>query len=419
MMTYGRVHPAFLTAMLYGLCLQAALGVALWLFSRLGNTPLIQPWLVVVGAKLWNLGVTVAVLGILFGHGTGFEYLDMPFYAAWIMMLGYLLVGVSALLTFHNRTERSLYPSQWFLLAALFWFPWIFSTAQLLVVAYPVRGVAQAAIWWWYQANLGVTFFALAGLGVVFYFVPKLTNNELHSRYLALFTFWLFILFAGWSGVPNGAPVPAWMPTISALTTILTLVPVVAVMMNIHGTLGNCFKLMSSIPLRFMGVGLLCFVLAAIGRAAGAAAINYPLGFSWLTPAVAQLNYYGFFAMVLFGAIYAIVPQFMGPDLLCPKFMKTHFWLAFLGILFSVVPLAIGGVLQARGLDDPNTPFLQIMKGTMNFLRISTTGDFLIALGHLLFCLNLIGVAFQFYRPKAKAVYGEATADLFSAEARS
>ncbi len=261
-LTYGRVHPVALTALVYGLGIQAALGVALWIFSRLGRTPLIQPWLVIVGGKLWNLGVLVAVCGILYGHGTGFEFLDMPGYAAWIMMLGYLLVGISAVLTFHNRTDRALAPAQWFLLAAIFWFPWIFSTAQLLVVGYPVRGIAQAAIWWWYQANLMGTFFTLAGIGTIFYFVPKLANQQLNSRYLALFAFWLVMLFSGWTGVPGSAPLPAWMPTISAITSVLFVIPMLAIMLTVHSTWdGKCTRMFSAgAGSKFIGVGMMSFV---------------------------------------------------------------------------------------------------------------------------------------------------------------
>ena len=417
-LTYGRVRPAFLTAMLYGFCIQAGLGVALWLLSRVGRAALAQPWMVLVGAKLWNIGVLVGVLGILFGHGTGFEYLDMPGYAAWIMMLGYLLIGVSAMLTFHNRTERALQPTQWFLLAALFWFPWIFSTAELLVVAYPVRGMAQAAIWWWYQANVNATFFTLAGLAAVFYFLPTLTNRPLHSRHLALFTFWLLILFSGWGGVPNSAPLPAWMPALGTIATVLTLVPLVTVVLNVHYTLeGKCSRLMTGGPLRFIGVGVFSFVVVGVLRAAGAVAdVNLPLGFTWFTPALAQLNYYGFFAMVMFGAIYVVIPEVVGPDLLCPKLVRAHFWLALLGVVFYVAPLVVGGALQAGSLNNPTMPFVQILKGTIPFLRVSTMGDLFFGVGNILFGLNLVAVTVKFYRPKAVSAYGAATAELFTAE---
>src|SRR6266446_239683 len=114
-LTYGRVRPAYINALLYGFGIQAGLGVTLWLFARLGRTTVAQPLLVTVGAKLWNLGVTVGVLGILAGDGTGFETLEMPRYAALILFLGYLMIGLWSALTFHQRRERPLFVSQWFL----------------------------------------------------------------------------------------------------------------------------------------------------------------------------------------------------------------------------------------------------------------------------------------------------------------
>src|SRR5438132_2898589 len=126
-LTYGRVRPAYLNSLLYGFCLQAGLGVGLWLLARLGRTTLAQGWLVTIGAKLWNLGVTVGVVGILAGDSTGFEHLELPRYAALMLFLGYLMIGICGLLTFHQRRERRLFVSHWFLLAALFWFPWIYS----------------------------------------------------------------------------------------------------------------------------------------------------------------------------------------------------------------------------------------------------------------------------------------------------
>src|SRR6266576_5712667 len=153
-LTYGRIRPAYLNCVLYGFCLQAGIGLTLWMFAWIGQTRIVQSWLVVAGAKLWNLGVTIGILGILLGDSTGFENLEMPRYAALILFLAYVMIGVWAAITLHHRNERRLLPSQWFLLAALFWFPWIYSTGNLLLITFPVRGVAQAVVAWWCSNNL-------------------------------------------------------------------------------------------------------------------------------------------------------------------------------------------------------------------------------------------------------------------------
>ena len=123
--TYGRVQAAQMNALIYGFAGQAALGVALWMIARLGRTLLVQPGYVVVGVIFWNAGVKLGILGILIGDTTGYEWLEMPAYASPILFVAYAIIGACGLLTFHQRREPTLYVSQWFLLAALFWFPWI------------------------------------------------------------------------------------------------------------------------------------------------------------------------------------------------------------------------------------------------------------------------------------------------------
>ncbi len=415
-LTYGRVRPAYLNSVLYGFCLQAGLGVGLWLLARLGRAPLARKGLVTVGAAFWNLGVTAGVWGILAGDSTGFESLEMPRYAAVLMFLGYLPMGLWAVLTFHQRRERRLFVAQWFLFAALFWFPWIYSTAELLLAFVPVRGVMQPVIAWWYADNLHLVWLWLVGLGAVFYFMPKLTGRELHSRYLALFTFWMVILFGGWCGIPNGAPVPAWMPALSTAATVLLVIPLLAVGLSVWRTAG-CAILTGSAapPLRFIGFGVVAFLVAGLMRVSGAVPpVSDLVDLTWFTPAQWLLNAYGFFVLVMFGAIYYIVPRLTGVEFPSARLVRTHFWLALLGIWLVAVPLALAGVAEGLKLANAKIAFDDIVKATLPFLRVSTMGDVLLGLGHIVFLVNLVGLARRFLRARAAAVYAAATEDRFT-----
>ena len=419
-LTYGRVRPAGFNCRLYGFCLPAGLGVALWLLARLGRTRLALPWLITVGAVCWNVGVAAGVWGILAGGSTGFETLEMPRYAARLVLLGYLMIAVWGALTFHQRRERQLFVSQWFLFAALFWFPWIYSTANLLLLTFPVRGMAQAVIAWWYSENLLVVWLGLVGLAAIFYFLPKLTGRELHSRYLALFTFWMLILFGSWGGIPESAPVPAWMPVSSAIARGLGVILIIAVVMNVHGTLeGKCSRLMAHPSLRFIGFGAGAFIVGGLVSAASAfPQVCQITQLTWFTVAKGLLNYYGFFAMVMFGAVYYIAPQLLGLEFPSARLVRAHFWTAAAGIVLFVVPLAAGGILQGFRLQHANILFTDIAQGTLPFLRASTTGDLLIALGHLMFLGNLAGLVIRFYRARAVSAWAAATAEIKPEEAR-
>src|SRR5882672_1785891 len=414
-LTYGRARPAYLNSILYGFCLQAGLGVALWLILRLGRTTLAHRWVATIGGMLWNLGVTIGIIGILGGGGTGFENLDMPPYAALLIFLGYLMFGIWTVLMFHQRRERALFVSQWFLLAALFWFPWIYSTGYLLLVSFPVRGVAQAVIAWWCANNLLTVWLGLVGLAAIFYFVPKLTNCDLYSRYLALLTFWIFILFGSWGGIPNSAPVPAWMPALSTAATGLMIMPILTVALNIYGTLqGQSSKIKSNVSLQFIWLGILGFIIAGLMNIAAALPqVSQITNFTWFTTARMHANFYGFFSLVMFGAIYYIVPQLAGIEFPSAKLVRAHLWVATLGILFIIAPLAIGGIVQGFKLQDARVAFVEVSKATLPFLRASTLGDLLLAAGHVIFFVNVVGVVSRFSRSRAAAAYVVATTDLF------
>lgn len=419
--SYGHLVAVRSTGFLYGGGIQLGLAIVLWLFCRLGRTPLAQPILVTFGAAVWNFGITIGVVGILAGDANGFESLELPRYAALIAFLGYLLVATFAVVTLHLRRERRLYVSQWFLLAALFWFPWIYSTANLSLLVFPVRGVTQAVIAWWYSANLQIVWFGLVGIGTIFYFVPKLTHRELHSHYLALFSFWMLILFASWTGVPNSAPVPSWMPALSTVGAVLTLIPVLTFALNMHGTIeGKYSSLMADSILKFVGIGIAAFIIASVMNAVSSLILaSQVTDFTWFTPARAQLNAYGFFMMVMFAASYYIVPRLIGMEFPWPKLIHAHFWLATIGILLIILPLAIGGIVQGAMLRNPANAFLSVTKTALMFLRLSTVGDLLILAGHFAFAFNVIGLVRRFYQARAAAAYLAAIAEIGPAGAKA
>jgi cytochrome c oxidase cbb3-type subunit 1 len=411
-LTYGRVQPAADDALLYGFCLPAALGVILWLFARLSQTPLCLPFVSVAAANLWHLGVLVGLVGILIGDSTGFAWLEFPRGGLVLLFAAFLLIAISATATFGQRRERELYPSHWFLLAALLWFPWIYATANLFLVAWPVRGVVQAAIDYWFANNLLFVWLGLVGLGVAFYFLPRLAGRPLQSRYLALFAFWTFILFGTWCGIPQGAPLPVWMPMLSSVAASMLIVPLAVVAVIAWRTLCGSADVESSLRLEksahsadatprggsysFIRFGVGSFNLSLLMLVAMACPqISRVAEFTWFGPAQTQLQLYGFFAMTMFGAIYYLLPRAVGFEWPFPKLARVHFWISMSGVLLFVLPLAIGGVVQGLKWANPSVAVVDVSAATLPFLRVSTTGLLLILVGNLLFGLNIFGLTLK------------------------
>ena len=420
-LTFGRAQAAANDLLLYGFAIPAALGVMLWIFARLSQAPLALPIVPVVAANLWHIGVLVGTAAILIGEGSGHAWLEYPRAAAVLLLAAFMLVAVSAVATLGFRLNRELYPSHWFLFAALLWFVWSYATANLFLISgHPPRGVVQAVIGWWLANNLIFVWLALAGIGIAFYFLPKLAGKPLASSGYAMFAFLTLVFFGTWCGIPQGAPVPAWLPTVSAFAALLTIVPIIAIAIIAKKTVWGSGVACMGGPFCFIRFGVLSFVLSGILYVSEfCPRYSRVLDFTWFGFGVTQWQLLGFAAMILIGAIYEILPRVMEKELPFPKLAKTNFYLFALGVTVYVIPLVIGGVVQGMKLRNPNVAFADASSAALLFLRISTTGQLLILLGALCLLLNLFVMTIQWKLGLAKTVIAYIKSPLETSEVKS
>jgi cytochrome c oxidase cbb3-type subunit I len=420
-LTYGRLQPAADDALLYGFCIPAGLGVALWIFARLGQAPLRGAIVPVVAAHLWHLGVLVGLVGIFIGDSTGFQWLEFPRGGSSLLFFAYLLLGLWAMMNFSGRRESGLFPSHWFLVAALFLFPWIYSAANILIVGWPVRGVVQAVIAWWFGNNLVFLWTSLVGLGVAFYFLPKFSGRPLQSYNYALFAFWMLLIFGSMRGVPVGAPVPVWLPTLSAVNSLFLIIPAIAIAIigwkTVVGAAGPECKGGSYCMIKF---GFVAFVLSALMLVTSACPhFSRLTQFTWFGAAQTQLQLYGFFTITLFGAIYHILPRAVGMEFAFPKLIRIQHWCAMFGIVLFVVSLVTGGLLQGWKLQDPGVTFAGSTKAALPFLRVSTLGLLSLLLANLLFALNVFVMIASWKLSVARTVFAFVVSPLAKTEVKA
>jgi cytochrome c oxidase cbb3-type subunit 1 len=407
-MTYGRVQAAANDLLLYGFTIPAALGVMLWIFARLSQSPLALPIVPVVAANLWHVGVLVGTVSILLGFSTGHPWLEYPRAAAVLLFAGFMLVAVSAVATLGFRLNRQLYPSHWFLFAALLWFVWSYGTANLFLLCnHPPRGVVQSVIGWWLTNNLLFVWLGLAGVGIAFYFLPKIAGQPLATSGYALFGFLTLVFFGTWVGIPQSAPVPAWLPTTSAYAALLSVIPVFALGLiarkTVWGANVSCF----GGPFCFIRFGMLSFVAANLLYISEfCPRYSRVLDFTWFNVGVTQWQLLGFAGMILCGAIYEILPRVMGKELPFAKLAKLNFFLFAGGTLLFVIPLLIGGVEQGKALNNAAIPFADTSAVALKFLRISASGQSLVLLGALCLLLNILVMTIQWKLGLLKTVVG-------------
>lgn len=400
-LTFGRVRTAHLNAVVYGWSVNASFAVALWLMARLARSEVRHAGLLTLAAVFWNIGVTVGVAGILAGDSTSIEWLEIPAYATPILFFAYALVGAWALITFRFGRAKHIYVSQWYLLAALFWFPWIYSVAQVMLLFEPTRGTVQALVNWWFAHNVLGLWFTPVGLAAIYYFLPKVLGKPIHSYYLSVLGFWSLAIFYNWAGVHHliGGPVPVWVQTAGIAASFMMVVPVLVTAINHHLTMGGSFSALKYSPtLRFIVFGAVNYTLTSlIGSLMSMRSFAEVAHFTQHTVAHAHHGLYAFFTMVMFGAIYYILPRITLKEWPSAKLISLHFWACAVGVTIMVTALTIGGLEQGinlnvlhAGADGAKVPmpFLHVMAETLKWLEWRSYSGVLITVGHLAFAIN-------------------------------
>jgi cytochrome c oxidase cbb3-type subunit 1 len=228
LLTYGHAQAAANDALLYGFCIPAGLGVMLWIFARLSQAEL-------PAARAGRRREPLASRRV-HRHSSGFCSATAPALPGWNFRARRRCCcsprscsspfppsprsasaqgtrTVSVALVFARRA--AVVPVD------------LFDGQSFPRHAWPVRGVVQAVINWWFANNLVFVWLALVGIGTAFYFLPKIAGRPLHSRLRAVRVLDADF-FGTWCGIPQGAPVPAWLPTLSA-SPRADLVPLLAI----------------------------------------------------------------------------------------------------------------------------------------------------------------------------------------------
>jgi len=160
----------------------------------------------------------------------------------------------------------------------------------------------------------------------------------------------------------------------------------------------------------FFFVSGLLYLLAAAPR------LSSLLEFTWFMPAQVQLQLLGFFAMVMFGAIYQMLPGVLGVAWPFPKWIQAHFWLTLMGGLLFVSSLAIAGVEQGIRLADASVPLAEANRVAVKFIRVSSTGQLLLLLGAGLFAVHLLAMIAKWKLTLVKSLLAKIKAPLSGTE---
>ncbi len=391
-LSFGRLVPVGIHALVYGWGSLAAMAAMLYLLSRLGGVTIASARLPYCALAAWNLALLLGLCAIAAGGGNGLLLLELPPFAMVTILLAYAATAIWGYALFRERRIPGTFASSWYLVAGMLCFPWLIVTGNVLLVWLPVPGPAQAPVAAWFAGGMLNLWLAPVSLAAIFYIVPQVLGRRLAAYNLSQLGFWSFMLFAAWCGLGRmvGGPVPAWMASVGFVTSFLMVIPVLIVGVNVFGVLKGTSEW--TLPLRHAAAGIGAFagtyLLAAILAVPPVAGV---FNFTDIAIAVGLLGVGGFVTLSLSGLIQFVLPHFERRDPLAEKLGSWHFWLTVIGVGAAAVCLVLGGILQGFAQADPGIVFSHSVDYVMPF-------RFLALLGLLIFLAGAVCLFLRVHR---------------------
>ncbi|MGC8989402.1 MAG: hypothetical protein ACP5MD_04710 [Verrucomicrobiia bacterium] len=409
-LSYGRLQPAALNALVLGFCVPIGHAVAVWgLFASTGAR---LPWTGVMLASwaVWNVGLLIGTIGILRGDGTGIEWLELPGYASRMLIVSIMIFTVWVLRSVWRGCNDRDDVRLWCCVGVLLLFPWIYGAGLLGSVYGASRGVLSAITQAWFVQMLLVVWGGVLGLGVLRSRSAGAGAQTLASDRVARFAFWTLGLFGGVGAFQRlqGGPFPAWMIAIGNASAVLCLLPLCAVLASFRSTFGEqcgLGKLIGSRALLASAFGFygLALVLATMSCFHSVACV---VQFTTYRQAIDMSLLTGFLVPSLLLAVHRIMPLHAG--LRWPEHgLQRAVFLTMAGGTLIVAGLVIGGVVQGVAWNDPVVPVADVVRLTGKWLGVTMAGWILVFCGIVWFAINVCMLIARGFRlvlwPEARA----------------
>jgi cytochrome c oxidase cbb3-type subunit 1 len=186
---------------------------------------------------------------------------------------------------------------------------------------------------------------------MLYYYLPKRAGRPIYSYRMSIIGFWGITFFYIWVGSHHlhYTALPQWVQTLGMTFSVMLLVPSWIAAANALLTLnGAWYKVRDDATLRFMMVAAVFYGLATFeGSFLAIRPVNSLSHYTDWTVAHVHAGTLGWTSMIIFGAIYYLVPQmWKRAQMYSSALVEVHFWLAIAGAFVYVFAMWNSGIIQ-------------------------------------------------------------------------
>ena len=410
--SFGRIRPLHTNAVIFAFVGNAIFAGIYYSLQRLLKARMFSDFLSNLHFWGWQLIIVSAAITLPLGMTTSHEYAELEWPIDIAIALIWVAFGINMFGTILKRRERHLYVAIWFYIATFVTVAVLHITnsvqlpISLFKSYYVYAGVQDALVQWWYGHNAVAFFLTTPFLGMMYYFLPKMANRPVYSYRLSILHFWALIFIYIWAGPHHllYSSLPDWAQSLGVVFSIMLIAPSWGGMINGLLTLRGAWdQVRENTILKFMVVGITTYGMATFeGPMLSLKNINAIAHFTDWIVAHVHVGALGWNGFLIFAILYWMIPRIFQTTLYSEKLVKTHFWIATIGIAFYAIPMYISGFTQGmmwkQFTAEGNLQYGNFLDTTLQIIPMYQMR----ALGGTLYLIGAILMAYNLFKTMAQ-----------------
>ncbi|NPA82609.1 MAG: cytochrome-c oxidase, cbb3-type subunit I [Epsilonproteobacteria bacterium] len=416
---FSRLRPLHTNAVAFGFTLSGIFATWYYVGQRVLKVSIAESKFLQGVAKLhfWLYLITIlwAVVDLVFfRHTTSKEYAQLEWHLDVLVVVWWVLWGISIFGLIGIRREKSLYISVWYYIATFLGVAMLYLFNNMEVPTYLISGMGDpfhsvsmyagtndALVQWWYGHNAVAFVFTVPIIAMIYYYLPKESGQPVYSYKLSLLSFWGLMFVYLWAGGHHliYSTVPDWMQTMGSVFSIILILPSWGSALNMLLTMkGEWGQLKDNPLIKFMVLASTFYMLSTLeGPIQSIKSVNALAHFTDWIPGHVHDGTLGWVAFMIISAIMHMAPRFYKREIYSKKLLEMQFWLQTTGIVLYFSSMWISGITQGmmwRAVDQYGNLAYSFID-TVTVLHPYYT---LRGIGGLFFFIGLFMWAYNFYK---------------------
>ncbi len=416
--TFSRLRPMHTQIVIFGFTLSGIWATFYYAGQRVLKVSIAESPFLMFMSKLhfwlYFVGALIAVITLELGITQSKEYAAFEWPVDVVIVLIWVVWGITMFGLIGIRREKSLYISMWYYIACflgiamLYLFnnmsvPTYFASGGIGSIFHSVSmysGTNDALVQWWYGHNAVAFGFTVPIVAMVYYFLPKESGQAVYSYKLSLLSFWGLMFVYLWAGSHHllWSTVPDWMQTMGSIFSVVLILPSWGSAINMLLTMKGEWNQLTENPLiKFMVLASTFYMLSTLeGPIQAIKSVNAIAHFTDWIPGHVHDGVLGWVVFMIMAALFHMAPRMFKREIYSKKLMEAQFWLQTTAVVLYFTSMWIAGITQGmmwRAVDEYGNlmySFIDTVAVLHPYYVIRALSGVLYLIGFVMFAYNMI-----------------------------